>query len=159
MNAEQTAYLDSYLDTLSASEREKHSVFTAGYFCADRENANICSALVQSGQKTATCSMKHWYESGAASIPSIGQLQVVTDWDGVPTSIIETTDVQEAKFGEVPADFARAEGEGDGSFEWWRQAHWNYFSRECKEIGIEPSDEMILVLERFKVVYSPGAGN
>jgi hypothetical protein len=32
-------------------------------------------------------------------------------------------------------------------------------SRECKEIGIEPSDEMALVLERFKVVYKPSAGN
>jgi hypothetical protein len=32
-------------------------------------------------------------------------------------------------------------------------------SRECKEIGIEPSDEMVLVLERFKVVYKPRAGN
>jgi uncharacterized protein YhfF len=158
VNAEQRTYLDSYLDTLSASEREKHTLFTAGYFCADRENANICSALIQSGKKTATCSMKYWYESGAAPIPSIGQLQVVTDWDGVPTSIIETTEVQEEKFCDVPAEFALAEGEGDGSFEWWRQAHWNYISSECEEIVIEPSDEMVLVLERFRVVYSPRAG-
>jgi uncharacterized protein YhfF len=158
MNAEQRAYLDSYLDTLSVSERKKYSVFTAGYFCADRENANICSELVKSGSKTATCSMKYWYESGRAPMPCVGELQVVTDWEGAPTSIIETTDVQEEQFRNVPEEFARAEGEGGGSFEWWREAHWNYFSRECAEISIEPSDGMILVLERFRVVYSPKVG-
>ena len=158
MNAEQRTYLDSYLDTLSASERAKHTLFAAGYFCADQENANICSALVQSGKKTATCSMKHWYQSGTAPMLSVGQLKVVTDWEGVPTSIIETTSVQESRFCDVSEEFARAEGEGDGCFDWWREAHWNYFSRECAEIGIEPSDEMVLVLERFKLVYSSRVG-
>ena len=86
-------------------------------------------------------------------MPSTGHLQVVTDWEGVPTSIIQTADVQEVEFRDVSEEFAQAEGEGDGSLEWWREAHWNYFSRECKESDIEPSDEMVLVLERFNVVF------
>jgi uncharacterized protein YhfF len=154
VNEKQKKYLDRYLDKLPLSERKLHTSFSAGYFCADRENADICSELVRSGVKTATCSMKHWYESGLEPMPSAGHLQVVTDWQGVPTSIIRTVDVQEAKFRDVSEEFARAEGEGDGSFEWWREAHWNFFSRECMEADIELSDEMVLVLERFIVVYS-----
>ena len=36
---------------------------------------------------------------------------------------------------------------------WWRQAHWRFFSLECEELGIEPTEDMLLVLERLKVVF------
>ncbi|HAS8380469.1 TPA: RNA-binding protein, partial [Vibrio vulnificus] len=29
-----------------------------------------------------------------------------------------------------------------------------FFSRECVELGISPSEDMLLVLEQFKVVYT-----
>lgn len=87
-------------------------------------------------------------------MPSPGHLQVVIDWNGQPTSIIETTEVSECKFSDVPPEFAAAEGEGDKSLEWWRKTHWEFFSIECIEQGIEPSQSMQLVLERFKVVYA-----
>jgi len=154
MSEDQKAYLESYLSGLPLLERQKYTSFSVGHFCADRENANICSDLVRSGVKTATCSMKYWYESGSAPMPSAGHLQVVTDWEGNPTSIIETKEVTESAFSNVSGEFATAEGEGDGSLEWWRRAHWDYFARECVEIGIEPSEEMILVLEKFRVVFS-----
>ncbi|HAS6121827.1 TPA: RNA-binding protein, partial [Vibrio vulnificus] len=35
---------------------------------------------------------------------------------------------------------------------WWREAHWNFFSKECVVLGISPSEDMLLVLEQFKVV-------
>ncbi len=87
-------------------------------------------------------------------MPKPGDLQVVTDWSGNPTSIIEKTEVSECKFSEVTAEFAAAEGEGDKSLEWWRQAHWDFFGKEFKELGMEPTEDMVLVLERFRVVYS-----
>lgn len=61
------------------------------YFCADEENANICSDLILRGEKTATCSMKYWYEFGLEPMLKVGNLQVVADWNGNPTSIIEIT--------------------------------------------------------------------
>lgn len=147
-------YLELYLSTLSSEERNKYTSFDSGYFCADEVSANTCANLVQRGIKVATCSMKYWYESGGESMPQSGQLFVVTTWAGEPTSIIETISVTECKFCAVDEEFAKAEGEGDQSLEWWRKAHWDFFSEECKEIGIEPSKEMMLVQERFKVVFT-----
>ena len=126
----------------------------AGYFCADEENADICSDLILRGEKTATCSLKYWYESGLEPMPKIGNLQVVTDWNGNPTSIIETTDVAECQFSEVTGEFAALEGEGDQSLDGWRKTHWAFFSAECEEQGLQPGNSMVLVLEKFKVVYS-----
>lgn len=154
MNEVQNKFLEKYLKSLNAKEGIKHPNTIVSYFCADEENANICSDLVLRGEKTSTCSMKYWYESGLEPMPEVGNLQVVTDWDGNPTSIIEITDVSECKFCDVTAQFAALEGEGDKSLEWWRKVHWDFFSIECEELGIKPSDDMVLVLEKFKVVYS-----
>ncbi|EGQ7835515.1 ASCH domain-containing protein [Vibrio vulnificus] len=56
-------------------------------------------------------------------------------------------------YSEVTPEFAALEGEGDKTLAWWREAHWNFFSRECVELGISQSEDMLLVLEQFKVVY------
>ena len=106
MNEEQRTYLDNYLRSIPIPDREKYVSFSAGYFCADEENANTCSALVRMGKKTATCSMKYWVESGQAPMPEVGHLHVVTDWEGAPTSIIRVTAVEEASFSDVSAEFA-----------------------------------------------------
>ncbi|MBB1487129.1 ASCH domain-containing protein [Oceanospirillum sediminis] len=154
MNKIQEKYLRVYLESLPPEQANRPRNMIADYFCADEENASICADLILKGEKTATCSMKYWYESGLELMPEVGTLQVVTDWYGNPTSIIETTDVSECKFSEVTAEFASAEGEGDKSLAWWRKTHWDFFSAECEEQGLEPDDNMILVLERFRVVYS-----
>jgi uncharacterized protein YhfF len=153
MNKIQKEYLEQYLYQLPEDKRKKYTSFSADCFCSDEKNANICADLIRTGVKTAGCSMKSWYESGLEPMPTVRHLQVVTDWHGNPTSIIEIISVSECKFLEVTAEFAKSEGEGDKSLEWWRKAHWDFFSKECKEIGIEPSESMMLVLERFKVIY------
>ncbi len=145
-------YLYNYLDSLEPNIRANYTSFSSGYFCADEKNANICADLIQRKIKKATCSMKYWYENGGEKMPEIGHLEVVIDWYGNPSTIIKTIAVSECKFSEVSEEFADLEGEGDKSLEWWQKTHWEFFSRECEEIGIKPSKNMALILEEFKVV-------
>ena len=154
MNEAQTLFLENYLKQSNLEAKVKHQDILVDHFCADEENANLCAELILRGIKTATCSMKYWYESGLEVMPKVGDLQVVTDWYGNPTSVIEIIDVTQCRFSEVTAEFAELEGEGDKSLTWWRKAHWNFFSLECEEQGIHPSEDMLLVLEKFKVVFS-----
>ncbi len=146
-------YLDNYLGTLSERQRHKYQSFSADYFCGDEYNANVCAELIRNGQKTATCSLSIWYESGEEVMPTVGHLQVVLDWSGKPICIIEIDTVEQCQYKAVTAEFAYAEGEGDRTLEWWRNAHWNFFAKECKELNIEPSEDMSLVLEQFHVVH------
>ncbi len=146
-------YLNNFLDSLPPNDRAHYTSFSAYYFCGDKKNANICADLIQRGIKTATCGLKYWYEEGGEEMPQVGHLVVVTDWDGNPTSIIEITSVTESRFSQVTQKFAHAEGEGDRTLNWWRKAHWDFFSEECRKEGIPLSKEMPLILERFKVVY------
>ena len=71
--------------------------------------------------------------------------------------IIETVQVDVMPFEQVSAEFAAIEGEGDGSLAYWRQAHLEYFTRECERAGRVFSVEMAVACEQFKVVYPPAA--
>ncbi|WP_241906511.1 ASCH domain-containing protein [Vibrio breoganii] len=131
----------------------KFTSFSSDYFCADEYNANLCVDLILQGEKTATCSLDIWYSEHGETMPVVGHLMVVTNWDGKPMCIIEITSVSQCKYNEVTPEFAASEGEGDKTLSWWKQAHWNFFSKECEDLKISPSEDMLLVLERFKRVY------
>lgn len=53
---------------------------------------------------------------------------------------------------EVPEEFAIAEGEGDRTYRYWKDAHVNFFTKELNEIRREFSEDMLLVCERFKLI-------
>ena len=153
MEEKSQQYLDAYLELHEKSEKLKYNSFSSGYFCGDEDNANTCADLIVKGIKTATCSMKYWYDNRGEKMPTVGHLHVVTTWGGEPVTIVETLSVSECTFSEVNEKFAYAEGEGDRSLKWWRQTHWEFFTTECAEIGIEPTQDMVLILEQFRVVY------
>ncbi len=153
MEKRSQAYLNQYLNSLPQDKAQKYTSFSADYFCADEHNANLCADLVLRGEKQASCSLEYWYSHKNEPMPQQGHLQVVTNWDGEPICIIEVTSVTKCQYNHVTAEFAAQEGEGDKTLSWWRKAHWDFFSMECDELGIEPSEDMLLVLEQFKVVY------
>ncbi|EJC6808357.1 ASCH domain-containing protein [Vibrio parahaemolyticus] len=153
MDERSRTYLDQYLRTLPDEDASKYTSFSSDYFCADEYNANICADLIKRGEKRASCSLDYWYTEKGEPMPKVGHLQVVTNWDGEPVCITEITSVSKCRYNEVTAEFAALEGEGDKSLSLWREAHWNFFSKECEELEISASEEMLLVLEQFKVVH------
>lgn len=130
--------------------------YEAFHFDDNEPSANELAALVLAGTKRATASLAWSFESSGKPPPKRGDLSVVTDWDGRPSSIIETTQVDVVPYEEVSAEFAAVEGEGDKSLRYWREAHWAYLGRECARIGRAPNLLMPVVCERFEVVYPKG---
>jgi uncharacterized protein YhfF len=153
MEAKHQEFLNEYLNSIPDREAKKYTSFSSDYFCGDEYNANLCADLILRGEKRATCSMEYWYSHEGEQKPTVGHLQVVTDWNGKPVCIIEITSTKLCKFSDVTEEFAIAEGEGDKTLEWWRDAHWRFFSKECDELKISPNEDMLLLQEHFKVVY------
>jgi uncharacterized protein YhfF len=112
--------------------------------------------LVLHGAKRATAGLLWDAEIDPDMMPVLGGYSLVTDHAGAPMLVIRTTRVEICPYGEVDADFAAAEGEGDGSLQYWREAHWSYFSRRCEALGRAPSEDMPVILERFALVYPAG---
>lgn len=136
------------------SEINPEISFQTWYFGLGREDALELCNLVLEGKKTATASLVWEYENKPEDAPILNGYSVVTDFDGNPKCVLQTTELRVLPFGEVDAEFAADEGEGDLSLDYWRKVHWDYFSERCAEIGKEPSLEMFVNCERFKLLYS-----
>lgn len=127
---------------------------SAWYFDDNQPSADALAVLVLAGKKRATAGLLWEYESEGDALPKPGDLSIVTNWAGEPQCVIETLSVVVRPFGDVDEDFAATEGEGDGSLASWRDVHWAYFSRACARIGQTPSQGMLVVCERFEVIYT-----
>ena len=153
MDPKSKTYLDSFLSSLPAEDPLRKATADSYYFCADEESANHLASLVVQGEKQATASLLWSYEADHEPLPEVGQLSVITNWEGEPKCIVEVTVVEIKPYNAVTAEFAFIEGEGDKSLEYWRRVHWEFFSKECEEIGKEPFEDMLVILEQFKVIW------
>jgi len=143
-----------YLATLPTTERQQ--VAAQGY-CAEMWGdspalADKLGELIATGTKTATCSALWSYEAEGEAIPAVGIFTIVLDGRGAPLCLVQTTEVTIRPFNAVDAQFAYEEGEDDRTLASWRAAHQRFFTRTLAAIGREPTDEMPLVCERFRLI-------
>ena len=146
-------YWQKFLSTIPADSPYHSKTYSEGGYGDSPELMDELIQLVLQGRKTATCSSLWEWEAEGNPIPKVGDVWIEFDGNDNPVCITETVEVTIRNYNEVDADFARAEGEGDLSLEYWREAHKNYFSRVLPKIGKEFSEEMPLVCERFRVIY------
>ena len=149
MDKEVKKLLDKYQEFL---KKGKGNFNKAWHFCSDEKNANELAELTLNGIKRGTASLKYWYEVENEKIPEVGDLNIITDWEGKPVCVIKNEKVLIIPFKEVDEDFAYREGEGDKSLKHWRDVHIEYFTKELKELGIEFNEDMLVVCEEFDVV-------
>jgi uncharacterized protein YhfF len=122
---------------------------TAWGFGNTAEMATGLGLLVRDGPKRATASLRSAYDDGEP-MPCPGGLGVIVDGSGVPLCVIRTTGVEVRAFGDVDAEFAWTEGEGDRSLEFWRAEHIRFFAAG----GAPVDDSTPVVLERFELLWS-----
>lgn len=146
-------FWNDFLHSLSNEQPFPSEMPEAWGFGDSPEMAEELGCLVLSGIKTATCSAVWEYEAENEPFPQVGDLSIVTGGNGEPLCIIETVEVTIRPYNEVDAQFASDEGEGDRSVAYWRQAHYDFFSRTLPAVGRQFSETMPLVCERFHVIY------
>lgn len=147
------AYWKAYLETLPDDSPVRNEEYEAEPFGDGPELADELGALILAGTKTATCSALWEWEADGETPVQPGEKSIVLDGAGNPLCIIETTEAKVRRFDEVDEEFAREEGEGDLSLEYWRGAHRRFFGRTLPNIGRSFAEDMPLVCERFRVIY------
>ena len=93
-------------------------------------------ALIISGRKRAGTGLLWAYQHDGEHIAQAGDIEIVVDHLHAPAMVTRIVSSEIVPYNEVTAEYAAIEGEGDGSLEYWRRAHCNFFSRECKRIVI-----------------------
>jgi len=117
------------------------------------ELADRLLGLVITGPKRATCGSLDAYRVRGEAVPVVGEYSVVCDGAGTARCVLQTTEVRILAFEDVDATFAADEGEGDRSLASWREDHMAYFERELAELELSASPRMLLVCERFRLLY------
>ena len=101
-------------------------------------------AAILAGAKTATSSLHAAY--GDEPLPRVGEGEILLDSAGAPVAVLRTTDVELRAFGDIDADFARAEGEGFTDVAAWRAAHADFWREHPL------SDASLVVAQRIALV-------
>ena len=119
-------------------------------------------ALIRAGRKRAGTGLLWAYEHEGQALPEVGDIEIVVDHLHAPALVTRVTRVQVLPYGEVTAEYAAIEGEGDGSLAEWRRHHWAFFGRECARLGLVPSETMPVVCGEFELLFvlpsAPAAG-
>lgn len=109
------------------------------------ELASELANLIKKGIKTASCGSFASYQQ-EESAPRIGSYNIILDGQNVPVCVIRLVSLQLVRFCDINEEFARKEGEGDLSLEYWKKEHQRFFIREGHF-----SEDMELIAEEFEV--------
>lgn len=113
--------------------------------------------LYLSGRKTAGSSVVEFYRTEGVPLPQVGNYWIILDSKERPACIARTTRTTINKFMDVPVDIAIAEGEGDLSLRYWRDAHRDFFhaayAASFKKWGVGSVDELTILTEFFEIVF------
>lgn len=110
------------------------------------ELASKLADLIKKGIKTASCGSLTSYQQ-EVSAPKIGSYNIILDGQNVPVCVTRLVSMRLVRFCDVTETFARKEGEGDLSLEYWQKEHQRFFTREGHF-----SDDMELIAEEFEVI-------
>ena len=113
---------------------------------------DMLAQLVIEGKKTATSSAHALYELESEQIPTIDSYSIILNSNEEPVAIIRNVDVRILPMNKVPVEHAVAEGEGDLSYEYWWDGHKTAFTMDLEEYGMDFSEDMLVVCERFELV-------
>jgi uncharacterized protein YhfF len=106
------------------------------------------------GAKTATSSLLWEYEQLGKPLPRVGALSILENGQGEPVCIVETVWLEVLPFEKIDANFAADYGEWSSTLPAWQENNWRYNSKLCERLGRVPTLQMLLVCERFRVVYA-----
>ena len=119
--------------------------------------ANELTKLVLQGEKTATASAFVQYEKNNEALPEVnkGVFDILLDGEQEPVAILEYTKVYITIFDNISHEHAYKEGEGDKTLDYWKKAHFKFWtdifdSQNIRNVDIE---KMKIVCEEFRVVW------
>lgn len=146
MNEASQRYWDEFWKSQGHDQPPKVSAWQFGSM------PDYLAQLVIDGIKTATCSGLIFYEMENEPLPAVEDYSIILNSTDEPLAIIKTVEVKIMPMNEVPEEFAIAEGEGDRTYNYWKEAHVKFFTEELRNLDLEYSEDMMLVCERFKLI-------
>lgn len=143
-------------DYVSSNPLAKNDTIPESWFFHNNKyDADRLATLVVEGKKKASSGLYLWYKEANADLPKVGTKSIVTDFDGKARAIIESSKVDTVPFHSISKDYAQMDmGTTTEPLKKWKKAHWSFFKSAMKESGGQPTEEMLIVCEEFKTIWT-----
>lgn len=118
-------------------------------------------AAILDGSKTSTTGLLEEYAREGTPVEAVGVREVVVDSLGRAVAVIETTELEIKRMGDVDLQFAVDEGEGFETVADWYAAHVRFFTHPemVATLGDPPvtiGEDTLVVCSRFRLVERLG---
>ncbi len=150
MNEEQINFWEDYCKEAGL---KPHEHYVEASIAGNPEIAESLLLLYLQGKKTAGSGLVKDYELAGDDLPKIGNYWLILDSQERPRCLVQTIKVETHLFKDVREYIAKAEGEGDLSLEFWKNAHSSFFAPYLSEWGITDLSSEKVITEFYKVVY------
>lgn len=115
--------------------------------------SNAIIPLILAGLKTGTFSLASDYANERGGLPKVGDLYLVTHFDGRPAFIYRLTEVELVPFGKISTSHVAVEGPTLREIEPWRKVHATAWEPVLAKRGETLTAETPVAFQRFVVVY------
>ena len=151
---EKTAETDAYWNEAKASGTWIGEVYWVRRIGANKPIVDSILDLILSGEKCGTFGLKLLLDRQPGSFPTMGGEAVIVDMDGVPHGIVRTSKLTPVAYKDITEDYLTIEGPGARQLDRWQEIHWPYWSALLDRHDLDPSDDMVVMVEHFELVYS-----
>jgi uncharacterized protein YhfF len=115
--------------------------------------SDVIMPLILSREKTGTFALESEFAHAPNEAPKVGDVYVVTRFDGHPALLYRITEVERVPFSEISHEHVQVEGPNARTVSVWRQIHWAYWGGILRAQGREPSEDMPVLFQRFEVIF------
>ncbi|MEQ8735421.1 MAG: ASCH domain-containing protein [Rhodospirillaceae bacterium] len=110
-------------------------------------------SLVLDGEKCGTFGLKWLHERQPETAPVLNGYAVLVNMDEAPKAIIKTTKITPVAYKDITEEHLVIEGPGARALDRWRDIHWPYWQELLKPYDLQPTQEMLVMVEHFDLVF------
>ena len=140
-------------DFLACTGRESETKYAAVIcFGMDMKACNGAIERIRSGEMRCRIYPADGYRKAMSGEARVGDLCIVTDWQGMPQAVIETVEVQNLPVSALTDEICALEGMQPDLCA-WREKQLPFIKTEIEELDGELNEATQLTVEEFKLVY------
>ena len=141
----------NYMPTLTGD----HQVRSIGI---DEETTGLIISFIKAREKVGTFSLPWIMKAENLPMSHEGLPIILLSYDGKPELVVQLTEVFETRFGDIDIEVTSIDGPPVRDPEVWIPLHTNYWNGLLKDYGRSCTDDMPVLVEKFKLVFPNSEG-
>ena len=151
---EKTAKTDAFWEKVKEANPDTGNDYRVRRASGNSKFAAIIMDLILTEKKRGLFGLKELQERQPEQVPVIGGVMVLVDFDGTPRGAVQTVKITPVPYKNINEEHLAVEGPDARQLNVWQKIHWPYWTQMLEPYGLEPSEDMIVVVEQFKLIYS-----